>query len=135
MPACLKLAESNSASPIKVYVPTTYRNIFGLGRDPEEEKEESAPTTPRTTTAANVITTQSRDSSAGRATPPRPPPILTSASALVSADTPTMRINTAMLPPEDRELKRDVVQILKWKAVDYDTPAGRRDIKAHYDNV
>jgi hypothetical protein len=40
-----------------------------------------------------------------------------------------MQINTATLPPEDRELKRDVVTILKWKAADYDTPAGRAEIK------
>ena len=25
--------------------------------------------------------------------------------------------------------------ILKWKAADYDTVEGRREIKAHYDNV
>jgi hypothetical protein len=46
-----------------------------------------------------------------------------------------MRINTALLPPEDRELKRDVSLILKWKAAEYDTPAGRRELKQHYDNV
>lgn len=40
-----------------------------------------------------------------------------------------MRIDTATLPPDDRELKRDVALILKWKAADYDTVAGRREIK------
>lgn len=54
---------------------------------------------------------------------------------MVSADTPTMQVNTALLPPEDRELKRDVALILKWKAADYDTVEGRRELKSHYDNV
>ncbi len=77
----------------------------------------------------NVITTESRVNSSGRATPPsRPPPIETRANAS-AVDTPTMRIDTATLPPDDRELKRDVALILKWKAADYDTVAGRREIK------
>jgi hypothetical protein len=46
-----------------------------------------------------------------------------------------MAINTATLPPEDRELKRDVNIILKWRAQDYDTLDGRREIKHHYDNI
>lgn len=46
-----------------------------------------------------------------------------------------MSINTATLPPEEKELKRDVKLILSWKAKDYDSAEGRREIKQHYDNI
>jgi hypothetical protein len=113
--------------------------MMGLGApqepDTDEEMKEPVPNVIDTQPVPNVIDTRSRESSGSRTISPRPPAIQTRASQLVSADTPTMQINTATLPPEDRELKRDVTLILKWKAADYDTPAGRKEIKQHFDNI
>jgi hypothetical protein len=113
----------------KVYL-DTLKNISqsrGMGHsDTEEMKDEP-----------NVITTTSRPHSrqSDSKMSPRPTPIHTSKDSLVQADTPTMQIDTATLPPEERELKRDVGIILKWKAPDYDTPLKRAELKQHYDNI
>lgn len=97
-----------------------------MGRDDSENEEMK--------NEPNVITTTSRPNSR-QSTSPRPLAIHTSRDSLVQADTPSMQIDTATLPPDERELKRDVGIILKWKAPDYDTPLKRAELKQHYDNI
>ena len=64
-------------------------------------------------------------------TPPRRPPSIDTTSR---ADTPSyITLDSATLPPEDVQLKRDVAYILKWGQSEYDSnPAA---MKQHYRNL